>query len=186
MLVSKVLERQRPVAQHTTQSALAWWDSLPAVPADDMIGGWRGAEVPTGHPLDGLLAASRWIGKRFVSADEVYPLIHEDGRGRLYAANPARVPLAAALRLPVPKGGLGTALFAAGRPVHATQRPHTRLRTIEHRGTATAAMLYDQRPICDVFRRVDGDTVLGLMDMKGMDRPYFFTLTRDEGITPSP
>ena len=162
----------------TTDDALALWDGLPPVTTDEMIGDWQGAEIATAHPLDGLLETSRWHGKRFLGPDEVYPLVHTDGRGNKYYANPARLPLEAALRLPTPKGPGGTRLFAMMRAWHETKRPHARLRTIEHRGVATAAMLYDQRPINDVFRRLDPDTVMGLMDMKGMDRPYFFTLTK--------
>ena len=36
-----------------------------------MIGTWHGAEMPTGHPLDGLLAASGWWGKQFVDGETV-------------------------------------------------------------------------------------------------------------------
>ena len=164
---------------YTTDEALMLWDALPPVPASAMIGDWQGAEVPTGHPLDGLLATSRWHGKRFAGPDEVYPLVHTDGRGNRYYADPARVPLATALRVPTPRGALGTRLFAASRAFHRTTEPRARLRTIEHRGTVTAAMLYDRRPINDVFKRLDEARVLGLMDMKGMDRPYVFTLTRE-------
>ena len=163
----------------TTEEALTRWDALPVVAAEEMIGDWQGAEVPTGHPLDGLLAASRWHGKRFLGPDEVYQLVHLTRGGSKYYADPARLPLAAALRLPTPKGTLGTRLFAATKPYHATTKPHARLRMVEHRGQLTAAMLYDARPIIDVFRRLTDDSVMGLMDMKGMARPYFFTLKRE-------
>ena len=36
-----------------------------------MIGTWHGAEVPTGHPMDGLLEASGWWGKQFIDAETV-------------------------------------------------------------------------------------------------------------------
>ena len=39
-------------------------------------------------------------------------------------------------------------------------------------------MIYDARPINDVFKRVDADTALGLMDMRGLDKPFFFVLRR--------
>ncbi len=51
------------------------------------------------------------------------------------------------------------------------------LRTVEHRGVPTATMVYDRHPVFDHFRRVDADTVLGLMDRKG-DAPLFFWLRR--------
>jgi hypothetical protein len=40
-------------------------------------------------------------------------------------------------------------------------------------------MIYDAKPINDVFRRVDDDTVLGLMDYRKWGRPYFFLLHRE-------
>lgn len=51
------------------------------------------------------------------------------------------------------------------------------LRAVEHRGVVTATMVYDKHPVFDHFRRVDADTVLGLMDRKG-DPPLFFWLRR--------
>jgi hypothetical protein len=39
-------------------------------------------------------------------------------------------------------------------------------------------MIYDFLPIHDVFRQVDDATRLGLMDMRGMDQPFFFVLRR--------
>jgi hypothetical protein len=44
-------------------------------------------------------------------------------------------------------------------------------------------MIYDRQPIVDHFRRIDSDRVLGLMEMRGMERPYFFLLTRDQPLT---
>jgi hypothetical protein len=40
-------------------------------------------------------------------------------------------------------------------------------------------MIYDHLPIIDIFRRVDEDTLLGVMDMRGLADPYFFILRRD-------
>jgi hypothetical protein len=74
---------------------------------------------------------------------------------------------------------------AAGRlawpvlPVLGTRQPRARLRMLEHRGRLTAAMLYDQLPAHDLFRRVDADTVLGAMDWKGLASPLFFVLRRE-------
>ena len=61
-----------------------------------------------------------------------------------------------------------------------TDKPKARLRTVEHRGVATAAMVYDALPIIDVFRRVAPDEVLGLMDLRGLPAPFFFLLARDD------
>ena len=49
---------------------------------------------------------------------------------------------------------------------------------MESRGVLTAIMLYDHLPIADSFRRVDGSTLLGLMDLRGA-APFFFVLERE-------
>ena len=51
---------------------------------------------------------------------------------------------------------------------------------VEHRGVGGAAMLYDQLPIVDVFRRLDAQTLLGVMDARGISQSFFITL-RHEG-----
>ena len=43
-------------------------------------------------------------------------------------------------------------------------------------------MIYDRQPIVDHFRRIENDRVLGLMEMRGMERPYFFLLARDKPL----
>ena len=43
-------------------------------------------------------------------------------------------------------------------------------------------MIYDRQPIVDHFRRIDDGRVLGLMEMRGMERPFFFLLSRDQGL----
>jgi len=40
-------------------------------------------------------------------------------------------------------------------------------------------MIYDHLPIMDLFRKVDDNTLLGVMDLKGMQQPFFFVLYRD-------
>ncbi|WP_340373619.1 DUF4334 domain-containing protein [Peribacillus sp. FSL E2-0218] len=41
-------------------------------------------------------------------------------------------------------------------------------------------MVYDQKSIIDLFRKVDEDTLLGVMDIKDFfpDKSYFFVLRR--------
>ncbi|MFD4433536.1 GXWXG domain-containing protein, partial [Nocardia sp. NPDC058497] len=59
-------------------AALALFDSLPPVQATELTGRWHGRELATGHPLDGLLAASGWYGKQFDGLDSVHPLLFRD------------------------------------------------------------------------------------------------------------
>ncbi len=53
-----------------------------------------------------------------------------------------------------------------------------RVRMMEYRNKVSATMIYDYLPINDVFRKVDDNTVLGLMDFKRISQPFFFLLNR--------
>jgi hypothetical protein len=146
-----------------------------------MVGRWRGSGLPTGSPLDGLLESYGWYGKEFIDAETVHPLLFSDGAGRPRPVDPALLPVGLlrshaglAHRSPV------RAAFGVVRPLLHTNRPKARLRVLEHRGVTTAAMVYDDLPIIDVFRRAGRDTLLGLMDLRGLTQPFFFLLTRDE------
>lgn len=44
----------------TQAEAIAFFDGLDAVAAEELTGRWRGRELATGHPIDGRLAASGW------------------------------------------------------------------------------------------------------------------------------
>ncbi len=52
------------------------------------------------------------------------------------------------------------------------------LRMVQYRGVVTATMVYDKHPIFDHFRRIDGNTVIGVMESKGDTQPLFFYLQR--------
>jgi hypothetical protein len=64
-------------------------------------------------------------------------------------------------------------------PLFQTQQSQARLRMVEYRDRVSATMIYDCLPINDIFRRVDENTLLGLMDFKGVPQPFFFVLRRD-------
>ncbi len=161
-----------------TDEALALFDTLPAVTPDEMLGEWRGQEFPTGHPMDGLLGATGWAGKRFDGADRVHPLLFWNAdRTATFAVDPIRVPMGLPLPEAVRRPWLHR-VITLGRPLLATSRYTARLRTTEYRGVATATMIYDARPINDVFRRVSETRLLGLMDHRGDAAPYFFVLDR--------
>jgi hypothetical protein len=53
-----------------------------------------------------------------------------------------------------------------------------RLRMVEFRGRSTATMIYDKHPICDHFRKISNDLVMGIMDRKDDPAPLFFYLRR--------
>jgi hypothetical protein len=160
-------------------AALALFDALPAVAVEELVGAWRGSGVQTGHPLDGLLERYGWWGKRFDSPEEAHPLVFEDARGR-FGVDPAGIPLALLVR----SSGLlrqePLALVARRvRRLRRTTKPKARLRTVEHRGVVTATMVYDALPVLDHFRRVDADTLLAVMDARGVEDPFFFLLRRE-------
>jgi Domain of unknown function (DUF4334)/GXWXG protein len=163
----------------TTAQALEFFDALPTVATDDIRGRWAGRELTTGHPWDGLLTASGWYGKQFDSPEAVHPLLFQTPRGTLFPVDPARIPLSLAGRVPVAAVATARRLLDVATPLLRTRGPKARLRDLRHRDKVSAAMIYDQLPIIDVFRRIDDTTLLGLMDMRALPRPYFFVLTRD-------
>lgn len=162
----------------TREEALTLFDGLPAVSVDDLTGRWHGRELATGHALDGLLEASGWYGKQFDGPDQVHPLLFRDGSGDVFPVDPKKVPLGVAARAPSSLVERGRGLLGVLKPALRTKNYRARLRAIEHRGVLTAAMVYDHLPIIDTFRRVDGNTVLGIMDLRNNPEPYFFILTK--------
>lgn len=143
----------------TSAQALDFFDSLSAVHPQDLSGRWQGRGLATGHPMDGLLESSGWYGKQFDGVEQVHPLLFEVG-GEIFPVEPQK-----------------------GMPLDVTRRAtkhRARLRPVEHRGVVSAAMIYDGQPIIDHFRSVADDVLLGLMDARGLEQPYFFVLTRDE------
>ncbi|HZG90708.1 MAG TPA: DUF4334 domain-containing protein [Pseudonocardia sp.] len=167
----------------TTEDVLAFFDALPPVRVAEMTGVWRGCGLPTGHRLDGLLERFGWYGKRVDGPEGVHPLLFDRGSRGVLAVDPAVVPLslvvryAGLLRNPVAAG-----LFRLLRGILRTSRPRARMRMTEYRGVVSATLCYDALPVHDVFRRVDDDTVLGLMDMRGSDRPFAFVLRREARV----
>lgn len=168
----------------STDDAVAFFDRLPAVRAEDILGRWRGRELRTGHPMDGRLAASGWYGKQFDDVDTVHPLLMKGSDGKLFAMEPRRVPLSLAGKVPTSIVEKGRALLGAVEPIVSTSKPRARLRNMEHRGVVSAAMIYDHLPIIDLFRAIDDNTLLGLMDLRSEERPYFFVLERDGAAAP--
>ena len=159
------------------EAAEALFAALGPAPVGMLTGFWRGRAVETGHAVDELLRASSWIGMDFLAADDVHPLVHDGAFGR-YRLNPGLVPLGLARGLGLARLPGARAAFRVLGPLLATRKPRARLRMIDDRGCLTAAMIYDQLPIIDVFRRVDGDTVMGRMDEPGQP-PAFFVLARE-------
>jgi len=165
-----------------TDEALAIFDSLEAVDEAFMLGAWRGSGFPTGHVLDGVLEAYRWHGKHFIDGERVHPLVFRGEReGQAFTVRPlgARWAVQLLQRFPQLKSPAVARVARGLLPLLRSSRPAARLRMTTFRGQLGAAMVYDDVPVIDVFRRVDANTVLGLMDMKGLERPFFFVLRRE-------
>lgn len=163
----------------TTEIAMALFDCLPAVPLDAMVGPWRGSGLPTGHPLDGMLEIFGWYGKRFDGLEDVHPLVFETPEGELFNINPSKIPLEMVMRhANLFKHPAASKVFNTVAGLFRTTKPQARMRMTEFRGVLTATMIYDALPIHDVFRRINHDTVLGVMDMRGVDKPFMFVLTQ--------
>lgn len=132
----------------------ALWADLDTVEVEEMLGPWRGGDFATGHPASGLLTKIGWHGKRFDSVLEGHPLICRDADGNLYS---------------------NTAAAGGG---------HSSLWEVGFRGETTATMVYDAMAVFDHFKRVDEETVMGIMNGKleaafGTADPYYFWLERD-------
>ncbi|MEL6495180.1 MAG: DUF4334 domain-containing protein [Cyanobacteria bacterium J06623_7] len=164
--------------QTTTEIALELFDELEPINLEFMLGRWKGRGFATGHKMDGLLEAMSWYGKEFVSPEQVHPLLFSDGND-LFKVDPNPSLMNWGLNMSIPKNDALKPIYSAMSKLLKTEESKARLRMMEYRGKVSATMIYDYLPINDVFRRVDDNTVLGLMDFKPMSQPFFFVLTRD-------
>lgn len=129
----------------------AIWAMLDTVTVEEILGDWRGGELPTGHRMDGRLAAVGWYGKWFRSWYDVAPMVCRGEDGELYS------------NLEIGKGA--ASLWEVG-----------------FRGEVTASMVYDGQPVIDHFKRVDGNTLMGIMNGTTSlvrERHFYFYLQRD-------
>lgn len=161
----------------STDAALEIFDALETVDEAFMMGRWKGAGFNTHHRWDGLLETIGWYGKEFVSSECVHPLLFSDGDNIFRVdPNPIAVNLGLGIDLPQKKGI--KPIYSAVSKLLKTKDSKARVRMTEYRGKVSATMIYDYLPINDVFRKVDENTLLGLMDFKGMEQPFFFVLHR--------
>jgi hypothetical protein len=171
--------------QATPQAALALFDRLPAVEPRELLGRWRGESFASGHPLDGVLEAYHWHGKEFHSPEQVDPLLFETAAGSVVPLRAVVMPDPRWLeRWPWLRSRTAGQLFQhLLLPWLRCAAPQARVRRLEHRGVSSAAMVYDRLAIIDVFRRLDEERLLGLMDARGMEPPFFFVLRSERNGT---
>lgn len=132
----------------------ALWADLATVTVEEVLGAWRGGDFATGHLASQVLGQVRWHGKRFDSPLQAVPLVCRDEQGELYSNLKAG-------------GGGEASLWPVG-----------------FRGEVTATMVYDRMPVFDHFKKVDDDTLMGIMNGKleaafGVADLYYFWLERE-------
>lgn len=164
--------------QTTTEKALELFDALETVNLDFMYGRWQGTGLHTNHPMDGLLETSNWYGKEFINSENVHPLLFLDNQGNIFKVAPNPNLMNWVLKFPLPKNNSLKPLLTSINSLLKTDKSQARLRMMEYRGKVTATMIYDYLPINDSFRKVDENTVLGIMDYKNISQPFFFVLKR--------
>ncbi|MUG97266.1 DUF4334 domain-containing protein [Scytonema sp. UIC 10036] len=162
----------------TRERALQLFDALEPVNLDFMSGRWQGSGLHTDHPMDGLLESSNWYGKEFIDPESVHPLLFLNGQGKIFQVAPHPTLMNWVLKLPRPKNNSLKPLLGLINSLLKTEKTQARLRMMEYRGKVTATMIYDYLPINDYFRKVDENTVLGIMDYKNLPQPFFFILKR--------
>ena len=127
-----------------------------------------------------LAAALRRVFSGIVSGnvrEETIELIEQQGPFTINGS--ARI-MGLLDKLPILKSEAAGTAFQALIPLLSGNKSAARLRMTTYRGKPTATMVYDNLPINDVFHKVDEDTVLGIMDLKGMKQPFFFVLRREK------
>lgn len=144
----------RASASPSKEALDALWADLMPTTVEEILGAWKGGDFATGHPASALLTHVRWHGKRFRSALDAQPLMCVGEDGELYSNLKA--------------GGGGEAS----------------LWPVEFRGETTATMVYDNMPVFDHFKKVDDDTLMGIMNGKlesafGISDLYYFWLERE-------
>lgn len=168
------------LTETTAEQALQIFDTLEPVSLDFMLGRWQGSGIHTSHPMDGFLEASNWYGKEFIDPENVHPLLFLDGQGKIIKVAPNPTAMKWVLKMPILKKDFLKPLLTLTNSLLKTEASQARLRMMEYRGKVSATMIYDYLPINDSFRKVDNNTVLGVMDFKSLPQPFFFVLKRSE------
>jgi hypothetical protein len=161
------------------QTALEAFRSLPSIEPRDLVGLWKGCGIPAGHPFDGVLENLGWVGKRFRPDMRADALLFHASERRLIAIDPKWIPLNLALRFHgIGRTGFARNLFSYLQRRLRAKGPVASLKPIVFGGVESAAMVYDDQPIVDHFRRIDEHKIMGAMTISGDARIYFFELER--------
>ncbi|AFL52303.1 DUF4334 domain-containing protein [Sinorhizobium fredii] len=161
------------------EAAFAYFDRLHPVPAVELVGLWKGSEISTGHPFDGVLENLGWYGKRFRADMRADALLFKKDGCSLVPIDPSPVPLGLAFRFHrLGRTEAARTLFSHLIKHLRATGPVASLRMIRFRGEVSAAMVYDSKPVADHFRKIDTDRLIGVMSIQGHDGHFFFQLER--------
>lgn len=168
-----------PVQADLQKDMTAWFQSLEPVKPVEIVGLWRGAGVPSAHPLDGVLENLQWFGKRFHPDMRADALLFQWHPGRLVAIDPRFVPIGLAIKLaPFGRTALARTTFSYLQKAFRARGTTAALEVRTFEQIASAAMVYNEQPIVDHFRRVDENTLAGMMCVRDDKRRFFFKLTK--------
>lgn len=162
----------------TTEECWRVFDSLPAVTVEELSGWrWKGYEIRNGHPWNGLLNKNNWFGKEYFTPEHGNPLLTYASKAEtgddVFPAEPIK------WFAHVAEGGDEVILYKNKDKFLARENVGCSLKTILYRGSITASMFYDEVPVNDTFKKVDDNTVYGVMDCKFLpDPPLFFVLEK--------
>ncbi|WP_310220154.1 DUF4334 domain-containing protein [Neorhizobium sp. 2083] len=164
------------------QAILEQFRRLPPIEPREFVGLWKGHGIPAGHPFDGVLENLGWFGKRFTLNMRADALLFQSGGHRLVAIDPKWIPLGLALRFHhIGRTRVARNLFSYLQRRLRARGPVASLKTMAFGGAESAAMVYDDQPIVDYFRRIDAERIMGAMAIKGDERIYFFELQCVDG-----
>lgn len=166
---------------NTQQTPFKRFQELSPIELHELTGLWIGRSISSGHPFDEVLENLGWFGKRFTSDRRADALLFWSGERRLVAIDPDRIPLRLALRFHrLGKTRAARNLFSYLQRRLRAKGPVASVQMLSFDGLPSAAMVYDEQPIVDHFRRIDGKHVMGAMVISGDDRLFFFELERVE------
>jgi hypothetical protein len=174
-----IVGKGEPVQADLQKDMTVWFRSLAPVKPVEMVGLWRGVGIPSGHPLEGVLENLRWFGKRFHPDMRADALLFQWHPGRLVAMDPRFAPVGLAIKLaPFGRTALARTMFSYFQKLLRARGTTAALEVRAFEQIASAAMVYNEQPIVDHFRRVDENTLAGMMCVRDDERRFFFKLTK--------
>ncbi|AAM54980.1 DUF4334 domain-containing protein [Rhizobium sp. MC63] len=115
-----------------------------------------------GASFDGVLEDLGWFGKRFTPDMRADVLLFRAGDRRLVAVDPKWIPLRLTLRFyKIDRTRVASnQVFLSPAPA-AGEGPVASLKAMMFGCVKSAAMVYDDQPIVDHFRRIDAERIMG-------------------------